>query len=546
MNRIKAWAFVAAIIGMLGTSCYEDKGNYDYQVLNELTINLPLETTDYVLGDVLKITPELTFLLGEKTSDLSYSWTFEGVEISTEPVLNWTVNLEGKYKNLRLAVKDEATGVTYYGSNIISVTTPYASAAWVALSEKDDGTSMLSYMRPIRMDDAYSLAVTKDVYGLANNGASLGGTPISISQHFASPWGGEDVTSWLWVNQTGGLGCVDLNGSTYQKEVTLQDIFINKIYPEGFQPQRVYDFQWLTMAVGTNGEVYTRVKDNTELFHNNYILDDRVLKYKQTPVDGSMLNITPSFAEHGGLLMFDKNTHRYYHISDYKGEVYVWGQGYVTKSYVGNVLQLEAWNEPFDDMSGYTVHYIGAYKGNWSMKYKSLVEKDGHFYLQDFEIDDYAGGSYAPGAYTYSMTDITAETADGATFGSLMGNGRNNCFELCYYQDDDRPYLLFSSGNELYLYYFKGDVGKRFIKFASFDSSVSAVKTGGGAYEGHAGVGLENGDFYVLDLDSSVVEEVIKTGDSDKKVLFKQSGLGRKVVDVIFKMERARDSGSWY
>ena len=60
-------------------------------------------------------------------------------------------------------------------------------------------------------------------------------------------------------------------------------------------------------------------------------------------------------------------------------------------------------------------------------------------------------------------------------------------------------------------------------------------------YEGYAGVGLENGDFYVLDLSKAVLEEVIKNGDSDKKVLFKQENLG-KIVQVLFKRKATRDS----
>lgn len=101
--------------------------------------------------------------------------------------------------------------------------------------------------------------------------------------------------------------------------------------------------------------------------------------------------------------------------------------------------------------------------------------------------------------------------------------------------------MLFSSDNILYLYYFEGDAGKKLVKFATFNASINGIDTGGGAYEGHAGVGLENGDFYVLDLSKSVLEEVIKNGDSDKKVLFKQENLG-KIVQVLFKRKATRDS----
>lgn len=85
--------------------------------------------------------------------------------------------------------------------------------------------------------------------------------------------------------------------------------------------------------------------------------------------------------------------------------------------------------------------------------------------------------------------------------------------------------------------------GKQLIKFATFDAPITGIDTGGGAYEGPCRVGLER-RILVLDLSLSVLEEIIKEGDSEKKVLFKEEGLG-KIVQVLYKRERARDYGSW-
>ena len=536
--------FVAVILSCcLFSACYEDKGNYDYRQMNDITIHIPLENNEYVMGDKLEITPNLEFAVGKESNELTYSWTFGGKEISTERNLNWIVDDPGQYKDLRLAVKDEITGVTYFGTALISVISPYASSAWVVLSAKEDGTTMLTYMRPTRTeaeneeDRKYTLDVTKDVFGLSNEGASLGGKPLSMEQHFVTQWEGEDNTSWLWITQQGGQGCVDVSGSSYQIEGTLPAMFINASYPQGFEPQSVYDMIYLSMAIGKDGKIYTRVKDVYELFNTNFFLDDRPLLYEGNPVDGTMIAKTPEFYTHGGTLLFDKNSNRYLHIADLKTEVFVIGGGMTEKNYSGNVLALEAWDERFDNMEGCVVHYIGVaespYDWGGSLSYKSVIEKGGKYYIQDFEVDDYTGGSYPPGAYFNSQDEVP--------FDGLIGAGKKNVYSLCYYQQTDRPYLLFSSDNILYLYYFEGDAGKKLVKFATFNAPITGIDTGGGAYEGHAGVGLENGDFYVLDLSKSVLEEVIKNGDSDKKVLFKQESLG-KIVQVLFKRKATRDS----
>lgn len=58
-------AILVFVVGLL-SSCYEDKGNYDYQIMNDITITLPLPDGNdvFVLGDEINIQPELTFSQG--------------------------------------------------------------------------------------------------------------------------------------------------------------------------------------------------------------------------------------------------------------------------------------------------------------------------------------------------------------------------------------------------------------------------------------------------------------------------------------------------
>ena len=58
-------------------SCYSDKGNYDYEDVNEITVDLGGAKYTYVVGNVAKLEPTLTFATREiAESELEYNWTF--------------------------------------------------------------------------------------------------------------------------------------------------------------------------------------------------------------------------------------------------------------------------------------------------------------------------------------------------------------------------------------------------------------------------------------------------------------------------------------
>ena len=66
--------FVAAIVL---TSCYEDKGNYDYTELNEISVTAPAVGTYFSVDryDTLHIEPQLAFTQGViDESQLAFKW----------------------------------------------------------------------------------------------------------------------------------------------------------------------------------------------------------------------------------------------------------------------------------------------------------------------------------------------------------------------------------------------------------------------------------------------------------------------------------------
>ncbi|MFT0320490.1 hypothetical protein ACMSEZ_13860 [Bacteroides thetaiotaomicron] len=57
MMKIKY--IIGLVLPLLITSCYEDKGNYDYSLLNDIDIVVQPEEKSYVLGDIVKVTPQM-------------------------------------------------------------------------------------------------------------------------------------------------------------------------------------------------------------------------------------------------------------------------------------------------------------------------------------------------------------------------------------------------------------------------------------------------------------------------------------------------------
>lgn len=532
--------FGIAIAGVcLLASCYEDKGNYDYKTLNDVEVNLSLEGHSFILGDTIVIKPELNFTLGAESSDVSYTWVYGGKLLSKERNLEWIADTIATNCDLRLEVLDQQTGVAYFGSLTISVGSPYVGEGWVILSEKDN-VSTLSYLRKYIENDTLKCTVTKDVYQMINK-EPLGTHPVYMSFHYVNQFDSEDKVSWIWLTQKGAPGCIDISGSSYKTEGYLPSMFLSGGYPQGFDPKAVVDLRFLTLAVGEDGTAYTRVKEDDMLFNSGYFLD-RPLSYNDKPVDASCLVLSP-FAEHAGILLYDKNSGSYFHLCDAKDQYTSFPSGnlVLNASYSGKILPLTVYDRAYaqvpgfprlDDMRDYTIHYISSYRSDFwgKMGYKAIVEKDGRFYVQDFTVNDF--DIYDPdliGAAPVSWEEIPLQ--------GIVREGGQNLFSLCRYQSD-APYLLISAGKSLYLYYFKGD---KLVKYDDFGAPITSLDSDNYSSR-HLAVGLENGEFHVLSLSTSVVEEVLKTGDSKDKRIYKEEGFGR-IIQALFKNSTSTDWG---
>ena len=163
------WAF---------TSCFDDKGNYDYWEINEVTISGGMYTTYQVIAyaDTLRLNPQITSSLEKHDSDYEYEWKLipNGIDISevTEGVdfiigrdknLEWPVTLgAGIYSGFYL-VKDKSTGITQRGRFSVQVRT-LTSEGWLILCEEQNKARLDLIFNENETDDivAHNLWVNQE------------------------------------------------------------------------------------------------------------------------------------------------------------------------------------------------------------------------------------------------------------------------------------------------------------------------------------------------------------------------------------------------
>ena len=134
-----------SLIMVLG-SCYGDKGNYDYEDVNEITVDLGGTKYTYVVGNVARLEPTLTFATQEiAESELEYNWTLNGEFISDKRVLEFTVEKIASQVECQLRVTNPKTGLTYIGRTAMDFTQKYNLYGWLVLS-KDEQASYLNFM----------------------------------------------------------------------------------------------------------------------------------------------------------------------------------------------------------------------------------------------------------------------------------------------------------------------------------------------------------------------------------------------------------------
>lgn len=172
-------------------SCYEDKGNYDYQEINTLGVSLN-EIYSYRLekDTTVVIAPQLAQSMQKDTMNLEYVWLHSTVNhnfyghgkfdtVGIEASLRFHIDPEEKdlkYEHyFRLNVYDRITGIEYPVNTTIKLVKPY-DGAWMVLYARNGQTELgsVEYMGD-------RIVATEDIFH-RETGKYLQGKPLCLGQ----------------------------------------------------------------------------------------------------------------------------------------------------------------------------------------------------------------------------------------------------------------------------------------------------------------------------------------------------------------------------
>lgn len=332
----KFFILLTFLLGSIGTgcltSCYDDKGNYDYITLDEVTIdttgcNIP---SAWSVQRYDRITFEPTiYYNGERVNDnenapLDYLWTLYSYAtvagssdyvtdtLGTSPRIDAEItSLAGGYV-LQLTVTQRETGVEEYFSMQCQVEESI-TAGWMLLYECADapGMSDVGLVVNTLVKKNITAAQEREFWDLyrASNQEHLQGTPIRILRPIISLTSGTDPVTCLTTKDL-----VNVNDATFQKTADFEDFFYT--VPE------VKNTIW----IGTSGRVMNKqflINDNkihtvsyvTYVGGGNYMGDAMSADYGELASWGSDV---PTLSD---AVVYDQTNGRFYHIVQYTSDI---------------------------------------------------------------------------------------------------------------------------------------------------------------------------------------------------------------------------------
>ena len=260
MKRKKHLPYTALLAAtLLASGCYKDKGNYDYQAINEVGIDgINSEYTILAL-DTLKINPVLNFTqdASNDTSKYLYEWVAildekdrvfpdaKRIEVAGSRNLSYKVTLKPNAGfTMSYRVKDKATGVQWSKTFRLTVKSTIYEG-WLVYSDvnTDARLDMISKL------DATTERTYIDV--LKQVGSAL--PPQKNPRHVSFATKNQGVGIYL----SAGTGTNSIHGETFLWQPT-NDIKYEMVgnMPPGFAPQFITNYGSAEHVLVTDDEIY--------------------------------------------------------------------------------------------------------------------------------------------------------------------------------------------------------------------------------------------------------------------------------------------------
>lgn len=237
------------ILLLLVVSCYEDKGNYDYREINELTGEVGNFKENYYVyrSNELTITPDVKFSQdGATLRDYRYEWKAVSVLdankntiVGTEKNLKYTINLEEGVYDLYLRIKDNSENLLWMISTKLNVSSPI-SRGYLLIGDNKGGHAQADMIAmPAGSDE---IIVMNDLFKDNGLPAVKGGLNIMHT--------GDGKSPKLWYMTKGGSYFVD----TKTFKGNTNNIFQNILFTSMPMPEEMHPIQVVPRAV--NGKTF--------------------------------------------------------------------------------------------------------------------------------------------------------------------------------------------------------------------------------------------------------------------------------------------------
>ncbi len=263
MNTYRYILFSLLLSLGLFSSCFDDKGNYDYKEIGEAVIKAIPGVTDNgdklvcLENDVIRLTPEVEFKAGTSASDYEFIWfrypknpAGQSGHYEQADTLAMTQNLEYKVINtpreywLVYKVRNKVTGALTEQKFEFIIS---AISGWMVLDENASGKADIQVIRDKDIVDGGDGRIVKDYFSFNNEGKKMENARFMAICPFSS-------RANLYVYSDAGAYILDM--STYKEKAdSYTDLFSSTVTLDQINPQ---------------AEHYDIYGGNVEVLVNNY------------------------------------------------------------------------------------------------------------------------------------------------------------------------------------------------------------------------------------------------------------------------------------
>lgn len=486
----------AGLVVSLVSGCIKDKGNYEYNYGNAVTIRYATYSYTAFLKDTIKVYPVRTWSNPNDTTEFEHAWFINGKQVSDEPILKYVGQELGQF-SAYYYMKDKRSGIRFPAASQVNlnVTSPYG-AGWGILYEKD-GESELAHVR-VTGNDYFDYT---GLYKSFNDGESMGSDPVKIRDYYVT--GGRG----MYVLQNGGQGPIELDANTLKKKLVAKNVFTQGP-PTDFKPVDIGFFPTTDFMVNHDGNVYARVLPQNALPY--------AIPWVSTPlyITGGLKvgDIWDTWTTMSGWgILYEKTGNRLLRLRTYVPNM--GNPAIAIDTFPVPEVPYPANYSSLQRMGNWQYVWGGTFNDGWNFMDGALILRspdDNNLYWQTFEFNsDGVFPKITPGTRIpfQGNSVVTAQSKFTAV--------------------KPRDYLFFTGGsNNNELWYYDTRTGAPVVKYVTTPSKITVITAHDNGNS--IAVGLEDGTFIVYDISNQVIV------DGVSKELHRLTGLG-KVVDIIVK-----------